>query len=73
MTRACLPCARPFEPQSVQHRYCSVSCRARAGRATERQLYDRRHKNLRRQLRPLVAAGLATCAKCGQQILPGEP
>ena len=35
--------------------------------------YGRRHRALRERLTPLVAAGLATCARCGRRILAGEP
>jgi len=28
---------------------------------------------LRRELAPLVEAGLTVCARCGERILPGEP
>ena len=34
--------------------------------------YGRRHRALRRALAGTVAAGLATCARCGQPIQPGE-
>jgi hypothetical protein len=35
--------------------------------------YGARHRRLRRALAPIVAAGLATCARCGRPILAGEP
>jgi len=35
--------------------------------------YGARHRRIRRAFEPIVAAGLATCARCGQRIHPGEP
>ncbi len=35
--------------------------------------YGRYHRALRDQLAPIVAAGLARCARCGERIEPGEP
>jgi hypothetical protein len=35
--------------------------------------YGARHQALRARLAPQVAAGLASCARCGERILPGEP
>ena len=35
--------------------------------------YGTRHKALRRQLEPIVAAGGINCARCGKPIIPGEP
>ena len=34
--------------------------------------YNAAHRRLRQALAPLVIAGLATCARCGQEIRPGE-
>jgi hypothetical protein len=34
--------------------------------------YAARHRRLRRQLAPIVAAGKATCARCRLPIAPGE-
>jgi hypothetical protein len=34
--------------------------------------YGIAHQRRRKMLAPLVAAGLATCARCGNQILPGQ-
>jgi hypothetical protein len=34
--------------------------------------YGHRHRRLRAQLRQLVEAGQASCARCGKRILPGE-
>ena len=39
----------------------------------KRKYNDPRHTGLRRRLRPVVAAGLAHCARCGEPIDPGEP
>jgi hypothetical protein len=44
---------------------------------TRRRLRQRRydtgpHRKLRKCLAPLVAAGLATCARCGEPIEPGS-
>ena len=38
---------------------------------TSRRGYGARHQRLRRQLEPLVRAGLVNCARCGERILPG--
>src|SRR5262245_18533868 len=35
--------------------------------------YGREHQTLRARLAPLVAAGYARCARCGETIRPGEP
>jgi hypothetical protein len=35
--------------------------------------YGRRHQQLRRQLAGKVAAGKATCWRCGKPIKPNEP
>lgn len=34
--------------------------------------YGAEHQRQRRMIAPLVAAGLATCARCGERILPGQ-
>jgi hypothetical protein len=34
--------------------------------------YGQPHQALRKRLEPLVASGLARCARCGNPILPGE-
>jgi hypothetical protein len=43
---------------------------ARASR--QERGYDRRHERLRERLKPAVEAGAKNCARCGQQILPGQ-
>jgi hypothetical protein len=35
--------------------------------------YGQGHRALRRAFEPSVASGLATCARCGRRIEPGEP
>lgn len=35
--------------------------------------YGAVHQALRRRLAPLVAAGRAVCARCGEAIKPGDP
>ena len=35
--------------------------------------YGTAHKRLRKRLEPVVGAGRAVCARCGEQIRPGEP
>jgi hypothetical protein len=35
--------------------------------------YGARHRQLRRALAPLVAAGGVNCARCGEPIEPGTP
>jgi hypothetical protein len=35
--------------------------------------YDRAHRRMRKKYEPIVAAGKATCARCGEPIHPGEP
>ena len=40
---------------------------------TSRRGYGHHHQQLRKRLAPLVAAGLARCARCGEAIKPGEP
>jgi hypothetical protein len=42
-------------------------------RSTTARGYGHAHQQRRRQLEPLVAAGLARCARCNQPIGPGEP
>jgi len=37
-----------------------------------RRGYGGFHRVLRKQLAPVVAAGLAVCARCGERIEPGE-
>ncbi len=46
---------------------------ARIRAKTRRRGYGGRHQALRRALAPMVSAGLATCARCGERIIPGEP
>jgi len=42
-------------------------------RATPSQRgYGRTHRAIRKQLAPIVRAGLAVCARCGERIAPGE-
>ena len=41
-------------------------------RSMREQGYGPGHRARRRMLAPFVAAGLATCARCGKQIKPGE-
>ena len=36
-------------------------------------MYGHEHRQLRRELAPLVAAGLVNCARCGELIEPGTP
>jgi hypothetical protein len=48
---------------------------ARRDREAERirlQRYSTAHKRLRKQIAPRVAAGNASCARCGEPIQPGE-
>lgn len=45
---------------------------ARRGETTS-TVYGTQHKQLRADLADYVAAGLATCWRCGQPINPGEP
>lgn len=35
--------------------------------------YDVAHEKLRKRLAPGVAAGNASCVRCGERIRPGEP
>ncbi len=42
-------------------------------RSTLRRGYGAAHRAERKRLAPLVATGLVNCARCGKQILPGEP
>lgn len=44
----------------------------RAGDTTARG-YGTAHQKLRAQWTPVVQAGQATCARCGQPIHPGQP
>jgi hypothetical protein len=34
--------------------------------------YARTHRRVRKKYAPIVANGMATCARCGERILPGE-
>lgn len=40
---------------------------------TSQRGYDYQHRKLRKQLEPDVAAGRATCWRCKQRILTGQP
>lgn len=40
--------------------------------STTQRGYGKGHRILRAQLAPLVAAGLAKCARCGETILAGQ-
>src|SRR5262245_25390131 len=40
---------------------------------TAQRGYGSAHNALRQRLEPLVAAGYAKCARCGDTILPGQP
>ncbi len=42
------------------------------GTSTQRG-YGTHHMKLRKQIKPLVDAGQATCWRCGQPIQPGQP
>lgn len=46
--------------------------RSRPKSTTERG-YGNRHQQLRKKLKPIVESGQARCARCGKQILPGQP
>jgi hypothetical protein len=46
----------------------AVSRASTAGRG-----YGWGHQKLRKRLAPAVAAGMVTCARCGELIQPGEP
>lgn len=41
--------------------------------STTQRGYGARHQRLRRQLAPIVKAGLAECWRCGEPIRPDEP
>jgi hypothetical protein len=38
-----------------------------------RRGYGTHHRALRERWKPIVAAGLAVCARCGRPIMPGTP
>ena len=42
-------------------------------RSTTARGYGTSHQAVRKQLAPMVAAGLAVCARCLRPITPGEP
>src|SRR5262245_50201316 len=51
----------------------SVAEQRRPGRSSTWQRgYGQAHQDLRRRLAPLVAAGLAECARCGERIDPAD-
>jgi hypothetical protein len=41
-------------------------------RSTTARGYGWAHQLMRKRLAPIVAAGLARCARCGELILPGQ-
>ena len=77
MPRAKHPCAEPNCPTPVPHgtSRCPQHTRARdRARGTPKQRgYGAEHQRTRRALAPLVAAGHATCWRCGLPIHPSEP
>lgn len=77
--RTCSTCKRPYEPVNAQQRYCTSTCkermlgsrrRVKRGTTAERG-YGPAHRKLRAQWQPIVDAGDAACARCGQHIPPG--
>jgi hypothetical protein len=71
----CARCGRRFLKRNSRHRFCKTCGPvARAARAARmRPRYGQRHQQLRRKIAREVAAGAATCARCGLQIDPGKP
>ena len=51
---------------------CQRAADRRRGTPAQRG-YGEAHRQLRKQLEPIVAAGRATCARCGERIEPGQP
>jgi len=56
----------PMLTANERRRRMVANCRAR-------QRYDGRHRKLRAMLEPMVLAGLAKCARCGELIDPDGP
>ena len=75
MARAKHPCRDCPRPVPAGIARCPEHTRAHdAKRGTRQQRgYGRDHDRLRRALAPIVAAGRATCWRCGLPIQPGDP
>jgi hypothetical protein len=67
--RAPRPCATPGCPVVVTSGHCSSHARP----GPRARGYNRAHDTKRAAIAPAVAAGHATCWRCGQLIQPGEP
>ena len=74
MERICPVCGRHFAPVTGRHTFCTEVCRVRARSRSRSQpaKYGSQHRRLRAQLVPVVATGRMRCARCGEQIAPGE-
>ncbi|HUG63653.1 MAG TPA: hypothetical protein VMK83_00390 [Gaiellaceae bacterium] len=72
---SCPICGGRFVKRHSRQRYCTPehSAQARAARSKRtRSRYGPQHEQLRKRIAREVAAGLATCARCGGPIAPGE-
>jgi hypothetical protein len=75
--RACKRCGRltwsPHSPYCREHRPPPEVRAFWANKSRSSRGYGQGHKARRERVALLVASGLATCARCGSAIAPGEP
>jgi hypothetical protein len=71
--KVCPECRREFFPKSNRQRFCRPEHRLAWAARIHPIRYGADHRKLRRQLERVVAAGLATCSRCREPILAGEP
>jgi hypothetical protein len=79
--KLCKTCATPLENR--HHWYCEPCRRARKGhrfrvrearrRPTQERGYGWAHQKERLRVEPLVDSGRATCSRCAEPIIPGQP
>lgn len=70
----CPVCGRSFYKKSGTHVYCLPPCRERAKglQPHRRTRYSYKHQELRKRVARQVVAGGMYCARCGEEIIPGE-
>jgi hypothetical protein len=77
VSRSCRYCGRetwsPHSPYCREHRPSFEQRQRWAAKSREARGYGNGHKALRERAAALVAAGLATCARCGRPIPAGAP
>ena len=67
--KSCVQCGREFSPRSNRQKWCGLCGRQPVGPGR----YGAAHRRLRTQVGVAVAAGRASCSRCGLAIEPGEP